>query len=181
MHRPLLLVPSLLLIAMPVLGQSASSDSQTLQSLLAEVRQLRHDLQITTVGAQRAQILIYRVQAQESVVRRMQERVDDARSRLAQVRFEQNNRAATIKQIEEKKGRSESPATEQKDLEDTLTQIKARLEADANKEGEIQATITDAEDRLRMEQAKLGGLQDQLDRVDKTLENSGQQAGSNPH
>jgi len=32
-----------------------------------------------------------------------------------------------------------------------------------------------------MEQAKLGGLQDQLDRLDKTLENYGQQAGSNPH
>ncbi len=181
MRRPLLLVPSLLLISMPVFGQSASNDSQTLQALLAEVRQLRHDLQTTTVAAQRAQILIYRVQAQESVVRRMQDRVDDARSRLAQVRFEQNNRAVSIKQIEEKKSHSETPPTEQKDLEDTLTQIKVRFDADANKEGEIQATITDAEDRLRMEQAKLGGLQDQLDRLDKTLESAGQQSAGNPH
>jgi chromosome segregation ATPase len=181
MRRPLLLVPSLLLISMPVFGQSASNDSQTLQALLAEVRQLRHDLQTTTVAAQRAQILIYRVQAQESVVRRMQERVDDARSRLAQVRFEQNNRAVSIKQIEENKSHSETPPTEQKDLEDTLTQIKVRFDADANKEGEIQATITDAEDRLRMEQAKLGGLQDQLDRLDKTLESAGQQSAGNPH
>ncbi len=181
MHRPLLLIPSLLLISMPAFGQSGSSDSQTLQALLAEVRQLRHDLQTTTVGAQRAQILIYRVQAQESIVRRMQERVDDARSRLAQVRTEQSNRAASIKQIEEKKRRSETPATEQKDLEDILTQIKVRFDGDANKEGEIQATIIEAEDRLRMEQAKLGGLQDQLDRLEKTLESSSQQAGVNPH
>jgi hypothetical protein len=42
MHRPLLLVPSLLLISMPVFGQSVSSDSQTLQSLLAEVAYQRH-------------------------------------------------------------------------------------------------------------------------------------------
>src|SRR6266403_3638049 len=170
MYRPLLLIPSLLLISLSAFGQSGSSDSQTLQALLAEVRQLRHDLQTTTVGAQRAQILIYRVQAQESIVRRMQERVDDARSRLAQVRFEQNNRAATIKQFEEKKSRSETPETEQKDLEDTLTKIKVRFDADANKEGEIQATITDAEDQLRLEQAKLGTLQEQLDRLDKLLE-----------
>jgi hypothetical protein len=111
----------------------------------------------------------------------MQERVDDARSRLAQVRTEQSNRAASIKQIEGKKSRSETPATEQKDLENTLTQIKLRFDADANKEGEMQATITDAEYRLRMEQAKLGGRQDQLDRLEKILETSSQQAGANPH
>lgn len=86
-----------------------------------------------------------------------------------------------MKQIEEKKSRTETPTTEQKDLEDTLTQIKARFDADANTEGEIQARITDAEDRLRIEQAKLGELQDQLDRLGKTLESSSQQAGSNPH
>jgi chromosome segregation ATPase len=178
MRRPWLLVPSLLLIGIPAFGQSVSSDSQTLQALLAEVRQLRHDLQTTTVAAQRAQILIYRAQAQDSVVRRMQERVADARSRLAQVRFDQTNRAATIKQIEEKKNRSETPASEQKYLEDSLTQIKARFDADANKEGEIQATLTDAEDRLRIEQAKLDALQDQLDRLDKALASALQMLGT---
>src|SRR5260370_42502258 len=108
----------------------------------------------------------------------MQERVDDARSRLAQVRFEQNNRAVSIKQIEEKKSHSETPPTEQKDLEGTLTQIKVRFDADANKEGEIQATITDAEDRLRMEQAKLGRRQDQLERLDNTLLSTGKTAAA---
>jgi chromosome segregation ATPase len=164
-----------------VFAQTSPTDSDTLKALLTEVRQLRHDLQTTTVAAQRAQILIYRVQAQETVVRRMQERVDDARSRLAQVRSEQNNRALGMRQIEEKKSRSETPTTEQKDLEETLTQIKARFDADAIAEGEIQSRISDAEDRLRLEQAKLGELQNQLDRLDKTLESSSQQAGSNPH
>lgn len=181
MRRSLLVLPSLLLISMPLFGQSTPSDSQTLQALLAEVRQLRHDLQTTTVAAQRAQILIYRVQAQESVVRRMQERVEEARSRLAQVHVEQNNRVASIKQIEEKKGRSETSPTEKKDLEDVLTQIKARFDADANKEAEIQATITDAEDRLRMEQAKLDGLQEQIDRLDKTLESTNSRSADKPH
>src|SRR5260370_41897614 len=111
MHRSCLLILGLSLIAAPVLGQSSSTDSQTLQALLAEVRQLRHDLQTTTLAAQRAQILIFRVQAQESIVRRTQERVDDTRSKLAQTRSEQKNRAATIKQIEEKRSRTETPAS----------------------------------------------------------------------
>jgi len=32
-----------------------------------------------------------------------------------------------------------------------------------------------------MERAKLSGLQDQLDRLEKVLESSTQQAGANPH
>jgi len=70
MHRSCLLIPVLLLISAPVFGQSTSTDSQTLQALLAEVRQLRHDLQTTTIAAQRAQILLYRLQGQEAAVAR---------------------------------------------------------------------------------------------------------------
>src|SRR5437868_4201738 len=80
MQRSCLLLLALLLTANRSFGQSGSTDSQTLQALLAEVRQLHHDLQTTTLAAQRAQILLYRLQAQQSVVRRMQERVDDPRS-----------------------------------------------------------------------------------------------------
>ena len=102
----------------------------------------------------------------------MQERVDDTRSKLAQIQSEQRNRAASIKQIEEKKSRSETPAAEQKDLENVLPQIKARFDADANKEQETQAKLIESEEQLHAEQAKLGGLQDQLDRLEKQLESS---------
>jgi len=100
----------------------------------------------------------------------MQERVDDARSKLAETRSEQKGRTATIKQIEERQSRIETPASGQKYLDDTLVQIKAKLDADASKEQEIQVTLTGAEEQLKIEQAKLGGLQDQLDRLEKSLE-----------
>jgi len=58
-----------------------------------------------------------------------------------------------------------------KNLGEILAQIKARFDADANKEQETQATLIDAEEQLRIEQAKLGGLQDQLDGLERTLEN----------
>ena len=161
-----------LFLASTALAQTNPPDSNTLKSLLTEVRLLRHDLQTTTVAAQRAQILVYRAQAQESVVRRTQERVDDTRSRLAQIQTEQRNRASSIKQIEEKRGQSETTTAEQKELEGMLAQIKARFDADANKEQETQAKLIESEEQLRLEQAKLGGLQDQLDRLEKLLESS---------
>jgi chromosome segregation ATPase len=170
MKRLSFLPLTLLLVSTAAFAQTSPTDSDTLKALLTEVRQLRHDLQTTTVAAQRAQILIYRFQAQESIVRRMQERADEAKSKLAQIRSEQKSRAASVKQIEEKRSRTETPASEQKDLEDTLAQIKARFDADANTEQETQATLIDAEQQLRMEQAKLAGLQEQLDRLEKSLE-----------
>jgi chromosome segregation ATPase len=175
MKRLSLLPLTLLLVSTTAFAQTNPTDSDTLKSILSEVRQLRQDLQTIRVASQRAQILIYRIQAQESAVRRMQERVDDTRSKLAQIRSEQKSRAVSIKQIEEKQSRTETLASERKDLEDTLAQIKARFDADANIEQEIQATLIDAEQQLRMEQAKLGGLQDQLDRLEKAL---GSVAGS---
>jgi hypothetical protein len=54
MHRAWLVILGLLLISAPSFSQSTSQDSQTLQALLAEVRQLRHDLQTTTLAAQKA-------------------------------------------------------------------------------------------------------------------------------
>ncbi len=164
-------LPLTLLLVSTAYAQTNPSDPDTLKALLTEVRQLRQDLRTTTVAAQRAQILVYRAQAQESVVRRMQERVDETWSRLAQTRSEQRSRASTIKQIEEKRSHGETPATEQKELGEILAQIKARFDADANKEQETQATLIDAEEQLRIEQAKLGGLQDQLDGLERTLEN----------
>ncbi len=110
MHRPLLLILSLVLISVPVFGQSALTDSQTLQALLSEVRQLRQDLRTITIASQRAQVLLYRLQAQVSVVRRMQERVDDTRSKLTGFGFRHstlsgpNNNAAAMTNSQKVRG-----------------------------------------------------------------------------
>src|SRR5216683_4650595 len=100
-----------LLCSTAAFAQTDSNDSDTLKSLLSEVRLLRHDLQTTTVAAQRAQILVYRAQAQESVVRRTQERVDDTRSKLAQTRFEEKRLSAAAKQNEELLSNDDNPTT----------------------------------------------------------------------
>ena len=59
--------------------------------------------------------------------------------------------------------------------------IKAGLEIHASNEQGAQAKLTESQDQLRVEQAKLCGLQNQLDGLEKQLEDSTRQTGSNPH
>ena len=48
-------------------GQSKPTDSQSLEAIVGEIRQLRQELRTLVGTAQRAQILISRVQVQESL------------------------------------------------------------------------------------------------------------------
>ncbi len=162
-------LPLTLVLASTAFAQTNPADSDTLKALLTEVRQLRQDLRTTTVAAQRAQILVYRAQAQESVVRRMQERVDDTRSKLGQIQSDQKRLTAAVKQSEDLLGHTDNPPT-RKELEQAITQFKSRLEIQASTEQETQLKLIESEEQLRLEQAKLGGLQDQLDRLEKLLE-----------
>src|SRR6267143_4638954 len=104
MNRSSLFVLGLLLFSTACLGQTTPNDSQTLQSLLLEVRQLRQDLQTTTIAGQRAQILIYRVQGQEAAVARASQRLDEARDKLARIEDERQQVVTAIKRTEDAAG-----------------------------------------------------------------------------
>src|SRR5215831_15721504 len=83
MPRPIFLALSLLLFSSTAFGQAAPNDSQTLQSLLTEVRQLRQDVQTAALAARRGQILIYRLHAQQAVVDHLSERLEGTKTELA--------------------------------------------------------------------------------------------------
>jgi len=164
-----------------VFGQSTSTDSETLQALLAEVRQLHHDLQTTTVAAQRAQILLYRLQGQEVIVARASQRLDDARAKIAELQSNRTKLTSDIKKYDDLVGQAENSPTERRQIEDLLSQLKAKLASLETEEHERQTRQIEAEDQLRTERAKFGELQAQLDRLENILEGSGQQTGINPH
>jgi chromosome segregation ATPase len=178
MRRWILFAQTLVLLPAPALCQTTSTDSQTLQALLAEVRQLRQELRITSVAAQRAQILIYRVQAQQTVVTRLTQRVDNDRSRLTQNQSEQKRLTSVIKRLEEQ--RDTQSDTERKRTEEQLAQMKIRLEQLNAEEQESQPRKIELEEELRLEQTKLTQLQEELDRIDKTLEQASRGLGSAP-
>jgi isoleucyl-tRNA synthetase len=176
MRRTYLFIVVVFGMATVALAQTTSSDSQTLQALLGEVRQLRQDLQVSLTRMQSAQILLSRLQIQEVAVTRASQHLDDARSKLAEVQVVMKSEAAEIKHFEDAPNNGDNAAQ----VEAALNRAKSDLEASTNLAQQRQSTETDAELQLRTEQDKLNRFESQLDELLRNLENSGQQSGRGP-
>jgi chromosome segregation ATPase len=177
MLRPLVLALSLLLFSSPALGQATLTEPQTLQALLAEIRQLRQDLQTSAIAARRAQILIYRLHVQEAAVAHASQRLDEAKSSIEQLRATRKYQELQIKRYEDMKDRAEN-ATQRQQFEDAITELKAQMEALVPEEQQAQMRQTELEQQSRIEQAKLDQLQDELDRLDQAVMNAALHAAS---
>lgn len=145
------------------------SDSHALEPLVKEIRQLRQDLVTTTVAAQRVQIVLYRLQGQETAVQRAAERRDLARDRLSDTESQIKRLSAEVQRSEERIAQSES-ATERKELqEQVLPRLKADLETFRHLQQQQQSSESESEEQLRSEQTKLSDLEHFLDKLDKSL------------
>ena len=177
MNRSSLFVLSSLVFSTACFGQTTTGDSQTLQALLLEVRQLRQDLQTTTIAGQRAQILIYRLQGQEAAVARASQRLDEAREKLARIQDERKHVDTDVKQHENFISSTENPPNDRKEIEAVLPRLKTKLESLESEEQQRQAREIEADQQLRAEEVRLSDLRDQLDRLDKALEKASRRPG----
>jgi hypothetical protein len=174
MYRSSLLVLGFLLISGPAFAQSISTDSQGLQALVAEVRQLRKDLQTTNGNALKVQILFYRLQVQEATVGRVAQHLNDLRSQLAETQRHRRDVAAALKREEESLDNTEISPADRKQIQWEISGNKSILESLATEEQQRQSAEMEAEEQLRAEQAKLSGLEDRVDRLEKELGSSPQ-------
>jgi uncharacterized protein (DUF305 family) len=168
MRRAWFFVLALFLASAAAFGQSAPADSQTLQALLSEVRQLRKDLQTTSTVSQRVQILLYRMQSQHATVARAQQRVDEADSRLAEAKGAVRHFTSEIDRTEFALNDSQN-ATERQQLEGILAANKRELEPQKLVEQEWETKEAEAVQNLRFEESRLAALEEQLDRLDSDL------------
>lgn len=165
MHRFSFFPLSLLLFTAIGYCQTPSTESQALQDLVGEIRQLRQDLR----ALERAQILIGRLQIQQAVVGRVLQRLDDARSKFAAMQAMRRNLATRIKNSQDSQNDPKGTAQQQKETEDLLKQLNAQLELAMSEESERQTTMTECEEQVRVEQARLSAFQEQLDQFDGAL------------
>jgi hypothetical protein len=81
-------------------GQAPSKEPDTLQALLAEVRQLRQDIEAMTVASQRVQIGLYNLQMQDAAVTRSTQRLDEARRRCSDLENRRRGTAGDVQRME---------------------------------------------------------------------------------
>jgi DNA replication protein DnaD len=178
--RSFWLILAVLGIPAATFGQAASSDSQTLQALLTEVRELRRDLRTSLATVQNTQILLSRLQTQQEAVTRASERLRDARARLADEQGHQKHISSVNKRFEDALSAEGSPST-QKELRDAINHNKSELEDSTNEEQQRQATEIEAEQQVRSEQDKLTMIETRLDELARNLGNPGEQSSLVPH
>lgn len=179
MPRKLFLMLLCFAIPATALSQTIPSDSQTLQSLLIEVRGLHQELQTSLARMQRAQILLFRRQTQQSAVEHASQRLEDARAKLAGEQDHQRHIALDSKRVEEELSAEQIPA-QQKALQDEADRLKADLETSTKMMDQDQQAEIDCEQKLRNEQDKLDALDAELDDIVKSMGGADGQPASAP-
>jgi len=173
MYRSVCLILMFSIIPPAAMSQTASTDSQTLQAILSELRQLRHDLQTSNAMVARAQIALYRLQRQAEAVEHARQRRNDARLRLAQAESDRSKKAVQIQSAKDATNHSDAPDARTHFEEVVLPELRSEFEMLQKQEQKAQAEEVEAEQQLRDEQVKLDGLNDSLDRYNIALEEVG--------
>lgn len=153
-------------------SNSAANDSQTLQALLREVRELRQDLRTTTVASERAQILLTRLQAQQQAVTAAQKEVDGVRNQQNQAENRHTNIERQIQYYSDQDTEDATPdPARRQSLEQEIKRMKEALQEAETQRDSLQANEMRAKDELQVEQSKLAALQSELDEIDRALAN----------
>jgi chromosome segregation ATPase len=155
---------SFIALASPGFAQTPHSDSQTLDAILSELREIHDELRSTRV----MQTLLAELEAKQSVVNQTQERVDQERSSLIQLQIDQKRASGETDRAQDKLDQSSEPA-EQKRLTEEIERLRANVPALKAQEQARQSLLDEAQQRLRDSQDALEGVQDQLNAMTKNL------------
>lgn len=173
MRRTCFLILVSLAMTAATFGQSASSDSRTMQALLSELHELRLDLHSSLEKLQVCQILLARLQIQEVAVTRASQHLDDARAKLGELQVAIKGETAEVKQLE---AASPSVNETQAQIDEALSRAKADLDASTSLAQQRQAIETEAEQQLQTEREKLERLENQLDELVRAMGSAGEQS-----
>src|SRR6185295_15620597 len=137
MRRIVICFAGLVLRTTGVVAQTAPSDSQMTQTIFSEIRQLRQDLQATAAIIQRVQIVVYRIQTQESKLDRATQRLETMREVCKSHEMQRKFLTNQIEQTESAKRNSQNTSDRQA-AEDRLSHLRSSAEMSASEARECQ-------------------------------------------
>jgi chromosome segregation ATPase len=164
----LIVVVAISFLGLPGAMAQAPPDD-TIQALLAEVRQLRIALEKSTSVVPRIQLALQRVQTQQDSVQRAAQQLDGLRDRLAASASRQAERASRRKAIEAEIGREQDPVRRAA-LESELKQMNLMKDQPQEEDLQLRTREVELSGHLRAEQAKLDELSERLTALEHMLD-----------
>jgi chromosome segregation ATPase len=148
---------------------SREDEKQVLKALLDEIRQLRMALQRSNTLNHRLQITVERLRLQQGRVDSVARSLENARSRITDLRSARPQMEEQIKYAEE----ALTPALEQNrrnEIEREVKEMKARLASWSREEEQLREREAALTSELQGEQNKLNELNSQLENMVRTLD-----------
>lgn len=158
----------LLCFCVAVRGQTSPTDAQTLQTLLAEVHQLRLALEHSSKIVPLIQITVERLKLQQDQVARVTRQLEDIRRELDHFRSEQPKIQQRLQSLDNNASQITDPR-QRKELDEVLKISKLEAEQSEKSAQQLQARESELMSQFQAEQTKLTELNDRLDQMERAL------------
>jgi len=158
----------LLCFCVAVSGQTSPTDAQTLQTLVAEVHQLRLALEHSSKIVPLIQIAVERLKLQQDQVARAARQLEDIRRELDHFRSEQPKIQQRLQSLDNNPSQITDPR-QRKELDEALKIFKLEAEQSEKSVQQLQARESELMSQFQAEQTKLTELNDRLDQMGRAL------------
>lgn len=146
-----------------------STEQDSSNQLLQEVRRLREAIETMVSTGARVQIVFGRLQLQEQRTATAARRYDDLRSSTGRLAIEMTGNASDLRRLEEALADTRTSPDKRQELEDHVKHFKRRLEEMEAERQRLQTEESMAATVLSAEQGRWADLNQQLEDLERVL------------
>ena len=159
---------TVVVLRVPVFGQTASANQDTLAALLVEVRGLRAALEQIASAGPRLQLAFGRLQMQEQRVNTLVRRLDDVRAQLGQMQAaiaKQRDELASFQRASEQNVNPD----ERSQIDAQISSIKRQIAQRTAELQRLQSEEAEASSQLFSEQSRWTEINQRLEQLERAL------------
>jgi len=157
-----------------VLAQQAgppphACNSQLMQELLGEVRQLRLTCERASAASARLQIMLQRMQLQQNQMNRIGSKLDSVRDELMRAESQQAQSSSQLSDLDNRLSQEKDP-NRQKELQEQQKDTRRVLEQQSRSAQDLRTTEGELTASWQREEARLNEFQERLNALEKAAE-----------